>query len=79
MTYVRVFPLRIIDFGVKIVMEMALSECKNGGIITSHRKLPDLEHAVNVALLSEDLNKLQVFLDFLDNKVGIFEIYFAPF
>lgn len=43
-----------------------------------HRFLSDLEYADYVVLLTEDPNKMQVFLDLLNCSEGMFGIGFAP-
>lgn len=62
-----------------MVVEIGLCPCENSGTnICSDRKPCDLEYADNVVLLSEDLMKLQVILDRLNDSTGMFGIRFAP-
>lgn len=60
-------------------MKIIVCSCENSGTgIYPDRKLPDLECAVSVMLLSEDPNKLPVFLDRPSDSAGMFEMHFAP-
>lgn len=49
------------------------SSCENIGIdMCSNRKPSDLDYVDNVVLLSEESSKVQVFLDRLNDSVGMF-------
>lgn len=61
-----------------MIMKWALSPCENSDIdVYLNAKLSDLEYADNVVLLSEDVCKLQAFLNCLNGTKDIFGMHIA--
>lgn len=75
MVFVKV---ALFNLSIEMVRELALASCENSGIgICSDGNLIDFQYADDVALLSENLSKLQVFIDRLDDTMGTLGIHFA--
>lgn len=81
-------PLEVVFVGVVLfsckfiiqkAMQITVFLCENSGAdIFSESNLSDLEYAVGVVLLNEDLSKLQVFLDLQNGSIVMFGMHFLP-
>lgn len=61
-----------------MVTEIIVSSRESSGIVIySYDSVSDLGYASDIVLLSEDRSKLQVFLDRMNDNVGIFRMWFA--
>lgn len=70
---VALFPLFLFNFSTELLMEAALSSCELGDINTPwDRYLSAPEYVVDIVLLNEEPNKLLIFLDYLNDSVGMF-------
>lgn len=76
---VTVAPLNtFLNFIIGKTMKIIISPRRNDGIdICSDGNLADSEYADGVALLGEDPNELQVFLNRLNDGVGMFGMRLA--
>lgn len=68
----------LLNFVTEVATDIVLSSSGNSGIdVYSDKKLSDFECADDIVLLSEDSNKLEDFLDCVNDGVGMFGTSFA--